>query len=95
MIFQLAKYKSRYTPVIIDAVFKRALLSGWDAVERQLKKGPPKFMQPRWRCPLVTKKADLGWLSCKGEKGKGFELAQGSLKGWREKKVLLLFFWAA
>lgn len=91
----LAKYKSKYAPAVIEAVFKRALLSGWDAVERQLKKGPPQFMQPSWRCPLLNKRADLNWLSNKGGEKKGYEIARGSFAGWREKRVLLVFFWAA
>ena len=68
----------------------RAKLPAWDALEAQFRKGPPPFLRPGWKSPLLGKKIDLRWL----DSGK-FEHVKGSMDGWRDAKLLVIELWAS
>ncbi|KAJ3491755.1 hypothetical protein NLI96_g442 [Meripilus lineatus] len=84
-----AEYKRRHNRSILENLQQRKVLPPWDAVEAQLKQGPPPFLRPGWRSPLVGKRVELDWLD-----QDSFVSLQGNCGGWRNKKVLLIEFWA-
>ena len=85
-----AEFKKRHNRVVLDALQYRKMIPPWDAVEAQLKKGPPPFLRPGWRSPLLGRRVNLDWID-----QDSFICLQGSREGWRNKKVLIIEFWAS
>ncbi|CDO70876.1 hypothetical protein BN946_scf184804.g8 [Trametes cinnabarina] len=84
-----ARFRAAHDPAIVQRFWARAKLPAWDALEAQFRKGPPPFLRPGWRSPLLGKRVDLQWL----DKGP-FEHVKGSIDGWRDAKILIIEFWA-
>ncbi|KAF7795976.1 hypothetical protein EIP86_007145 [Pleurotus ostreatoroseus] len=85
-----ADFKARHSGAVIDALRAKNLLPAWEALEAQLKKGPPPFLRPGWTSPLLGKRVDLEWL----DDETAFVPIRGNVTGWREAKVLLIEYWA-
>jgi len=85
-----AKFKAAHDSAVIEQFMKSARLPNWDALEAQMKKGPPAFLRPGWRSPLLGKQIDLSWLD-KDE----YICVRPTKMGWRECKVLVIEFWAS
>ncbi|GBE80370.1 hypothetical protein SCP_0300850 [Sparassis crispa] len=85
----IARFKAAHEPAVIERIMKFAKLPGWAGIEEQLKKGPPEFLRPGWRSPLLGKQVDLDWIDADA-----YECVQASKDGWRDKKVLVIEFWA-
>ncbi|TFY61954.1 hypothetical protein EVJ58_g4182 [Rhodofomes roseus] len=79
-----------HDPAVVDRFMKKARLPTWEALEEQMKKGPPAFLRPGWRSPLLGKRVDLSWLD-----SDAFECVRPSKDGWRSKKVVVIEFWAS
>lgn len=62
VIIHIARFKSAHEPAVVETFMKRARLPTWDALEEQMKKGPPAFLRPGWTSPLLGKRVDMGWL---------------------------------
>ncbi|OBZ72358.1 hypothetical protein A0H81_07842 [Grifola frondosa] len=77
-------------PTVVQRFWARARLPPWDRLEANMRSGPPPFLRPGWKSPLQGTHADLRWLT-----EDAFECVKGSLDGWRDKKVLLIEFWAS
>ena len=75
---------------MVQCFWARSNLPTWDALEAQFRKGPPPFLRPGWKSPMLGKKVDLRWLDTGS-----FEHIRGSMAGWRDAKVLLIEFWAS
>ncbi|KAI0925919.1 hypothetical protein AcV5_008522 [Taiwanofungus camphoratus] len=86
----VAKFRAAHDPAVIERFMKRARLPNWDALEIQMKKGPPAFLRPGWRSPLLGRKVDLSWLDLDA-----YECVRGTKDGWKSKKVLVIEFWAS
>ncbi|KZT73109.1 hypothetical protein DAEQUDRAFT_722228 [Daedalea quercina L-15889] len=86
----VARFKATHDPAVVDRFMKKARLPTWEALEEQMKKGPPAFLRPGWRSPLLGKRVDLSWLD-----SDAFECIRPSKDGWRNKKVVLIEFWAS
>lgn len=86
----VARFKTAHEPAVVETFMKRARLPTWDALEEQMKKGPPAFLRPGWTSPLLGKRVDMGWLDTDS-----FECIRPSKDGWRNKKVLVVEFWAS
>ena len=87
---RIADFKARHSGAVIDALRAKNLLPAWEALEAQLKKGPPPFLRPGWTSPLLGKRVDLEWL----DDETAFVPIRGNFTGWREAKVLLIEYWA-
>ena len=85
-----ACYKAANDPVVVDRFMKKARLPTWEALEEQMRKGPPAFLRPGWRSPLLGKRVDLSWLD-----SDAFECIRPSKDGWKNKKVVVIEFWAS
>ncbi|KAI0710081.1 hypothetical protein C8Q76DRAFT_695205 [Earliella scabrosa] len=86
----VARFRAAHDPVIVQRFWVRAKLPAWDALEAQFRKGPPPFLRPGWKSPLLGKKIDLRWL----DSGK-FEHVKGSMDGWWDAKLLVIELWAS
>ncbi|OCH95437.1 hypothetical protein OBBRIDRAFT_788327 [Obba rivulosa] len=86
----VARFQSKYPPAVLEKVWQRAKLPPWNALEEQLKKGPPPFLRPGWKSPLIGKTVDLSWID-----NGSFECVKPGKDGWKEKKILILEFWAS
>lgn len=87
---RIADFKARHSGAVIDALRAKNLLPAWEALEFQLKKGPPPFLRPGWTSPLLGKRVELEWL----DDDTAFVPIRGNVTGWREAKVLLIEYWA-
>ena len=85
-----ARFKASHDPVVVDRFMKKARLPTWEALEEQMRKGPPAFLRPGWRSPLLGKRVDLSWLD-----SDAFECIRPGKDGWRNKKVVVIEFWAS
>ncbi|KAI0768100.1 hypothetical protein BD413DRAFT_138742 [Trametes elegans] len=86
----VARFKAAHDPAVVQRFWARAKLPAWDALEEQFHKGPPPFLRPGWKSPLLGKKVDLRWLDVGP-----FEHVKGSMDGWRGARVLIIEFWAS
>ncbi|KAJ3554544.1 hypothetical protein NM688_g3053 [Phlebia brevispora] len=86
----VADFKSRHSPAVIEALRAKKLLPPWEALEAQLKKGPPPFLRPGWTSPLLGKRVDLDWI----DEDASFVSIRGNKAGWRDAKILVIEFWA-
>ncbi|KZT07685.1 uncharacterized protein LAESUDRAFT_724671 [Laetiporus sulphureus 93-53] len=86
----VAKFRAAHDPAVVDKFMKRARLPPWDALQDQMKKGPPAFLRPGWKSPLLGQRVDLDWLDADA-----FECIRPSKDGWRDKKVLVVEYWAS
>lgn len=82
-------FQGRHDRGVLDGLRTKKLLPPWNLVEAQLKKGPPTFLRPGWRSPLLGKQVDLDWLD-----QDGFVRIRGTKDDWRNVKVLVIEFWA-
>lgn len=85
-----ARFKSRHSPTTLERVWQKAKLPPWNVLEEQMKKGPPPFLRQGWKSPLLGKRIDLTWID-----SGAFECIKPGKDGWREKKALILEFWAS
>ncbi|OSD06365.1 hypothetical protein PYCCODRAFT_1431369 [Trametes coccinea BRFM310] len=85
----VARFKAAHDPAVVQRFWARAKLPAWDALEAQFRKGPPPFLRPGWRSPLLGKRVDLQWI----DRGP-FEHVKGSIDGWRDARLLIIEFWA-
>ncbi|KAI0671556.1 hypothetical protein C8Q78DRAFT_1029522 [Trametes maxima] len=85
----VARFKAAHDPAIVQRFWTRAKLPAWDALEAQFRKGPPPFLRPGWRSPLLGKNVDLRWLDAGP-----FDHVKGSKDGWRDARILIIEFWA-
>ncbi|KAI0734247.1 hypothetical protein C8Q72DRAFT_923633, partial [Fomitopsis betulina] len=86
----VGRFKAAHNPVVVDRFMQKARLPTWEALEEQMRKGPPAFLRPGWRSPLLGKRVDLSWLD-----SDAFECLRPSKDGWRNKKVVVIEFWAS
>ncbi len=86
----LARFEAAHDPAVVQRFWVRAKLPSWNALEAQFRKGPPPFLRPGWKSPLLGRKVDLRWL----DTGK-FEPVKGNMDGWRTAKVLVIELWAS
>ncbi|KAL4252553.1 hypothetical protein ABKN59_005021 [Abortiporus biennis] len=86
----VADYRQRHSPQIVQQLFSKKILPPWEALESQLRKGPPPFLRPGWTSPLLGKKVNLDWID-RDE----YICIQGTRDGWRNCKVLVIEFWAS
>ncbi|KAI0360096.1 hypothetical protein OH77DRAFT_1419486 [Trametes cingulata] len=86
----VARFKAAHDPAIVQRFWARAKLPAWDALEAQFRKGPPPFLRPGWKSPLLGKRVDLRWLDVGP-----FDHVRGSIDGWRDAKLLIIEFWAS
>ncbi|CCM04985.1 uncharacterized protein FIBRA_07183 [Fibroporia radiculosa] len=86
----VARFKAAHDPVVVTRFMKKARLPAWDALEDQMRKGPPAFLRPGWTSPLLGSKTDLEWLDMDK-----FECIRPSKDDWRDKKVLIIEYWAS
>ncbi|KAH9928667.1 uncharacterized protein B0H18DRAFT_1084408 [Fomitopsis serialis] len=86
----VARFRATHNPAVVDRFMKKARLPTWEALEEQMKKGPPAFLRPGWRSPLLGKRVDLSWLD-----SDAFECIRPTKDGWRNKKVVVIEFWAS
>lgn len=90
MVLSAANFRAAHDPAVVNKFMKKARLPAWDALEEQMKKGPPAFLRPGWKSPLLGQRVDLDWLDADA-----FECIRPSKDGWRDKKVLVIEFWAS
>ncbi|KAK7690857.1 hypothetical protein QCA50_005959 [Cerrena zonata] len=83
-------FTARHDPAILSSLRAKRKLPSWEVLEAQIKKGPPPFLRPGWVSPLVGKRVNLDWI----DQG-SFICIRGDKSGWRDRKVLLLEFWAS
>ncbi|KAI0078789.1 hypothetical protein K474DRAFT_1706183 [Panus rudis PR-1116 ss-1] len=83
-------FTARHDPAVLASLRAKRKLPPWDALEAQIKKGPPPFLRPGWVSPLLGKRVNLDWLD-----RNDFICIQGDKEGWRNKKVLVIEFWAS
>ena len=83
-------FEARQHPAALASLREQKLLPPWDAVAAQIRKGPPPFLRPGWKSPLIGQKVNLEWID-----RDVFTWIQGSREGWRNKKVLVIEFWAS
>ena len=88
--YLLARFKAAHDPAVVQRFWVRAKLPAWDALEAQFRKGPPPFLRPGWKSPMLGKKVDLRWL----DTGK-FEHVKGNMDGWKTAKLLVIELWAS
>ncbi|KAI9000534.1 hypothetical protein BD414DRAFT_471925 [Trametes punicea] len=86
----VARFRAAHDPAIVQRFWARAKLPAWDALEAQFRKGPPPFLRPGWRSPLLGKRVDLQWI----DRGP-FDHVKGSIDGWKDAKLLVIEFWAS
>ncbi|RDX57532.1 hypothetical protein OH76DRAFT_1395361 [Lentinus brumalis] len=86
----IARFEAAHDPAVVQRFWVRAKLPSWNALEAQFRKGPPPFLRPGWKSPLLGRKVDLRWL----DTGK-FEPVKGNMDGWRTAKVLVIELWAS
>ncbi|KAH9926837.1 hypothetical protein B0H21DRAFT_764008 [Amylocystis lapponica] len=86
----VARFIAAHSPAVIEIFMKNARLPAWDTLEVQMKKGPPAFLRPGWRSPLLGKQVDLSWID-----DDVYECVRPSKADWRKHKVLVVEFWAS
>jgi len=69
----------------------------WAARQKEFQKGPPTFVRPGWKSPLVGKALNLEWLDDL-QNGRHFKWIKGQDEwedGWRDKKLAVFEFWTS
>ncbi|PCH42305.1 hypothetical protein WOLCODRAFT_152330 [Wolfiporia cocos MD-104 SS10] len=86
----VSRFRASHKPEVVQTFMRKARLPDWDALREQMKKGPPAFLRPGWKSPLLGQKVDLKWLD-----SDTFECVRPSISGWRDRKVLVIEYWAS
>ncbi|PSR72931.1 hypothetical protein PHLCEN_2v11168 [Hermanssonia centrifuga] len=82
-------FRSRHDATVIDSLRAKKKMPTWEALEAQLKRGPPPFLRPGWVSPLQGRQVDLDWID-----QDAFVWIRGNKTGWRDAKLLVIEFWA-